>query len=952
MRLGGDGAVGHRPGVEPREDVLDRLDLLHRDRRAGPGAQGEHPAQRAALAVEPFDLGGVGAVDVLAAGAGGVLEQEDRVRVEQVQLALAPVGVLAAHLQAAVHALGRVLRVRAAVAGGDLGGDDVEADAAELGAGAGEVLVQQVPGQAEGFEDLGTGVGADGGDAHLGHDLEHALDQGLHVVAHRPGPLDTGDRALGDQVLDGLERQVRVDRRRAVAQQQRHVVHLAGVAGLHDQRDPQPLLGAHQVVVHGRDQQQRRDGRHPVVGVAVGQHQRARARRDRLRRLAAHPLDGRGERRAAAGDLVESAEDGAGEAGQIAVVVDVDELGQLVVVDDRVRELDVAAGRRAGVEQVLLRAHDPLHRGDDLLADRVQRRVGDLGEVLLEVLVEQPRALREHRGRGVGAHRADRLGPGDRHRRQQDLQLLLGVAEGELAAQHRLVGLHDVLAAGQVGELEQPGVQPLPVGLLGGQGGLDLVVVDEPSGLRVHQEHPARPQPALGDHPVRGHVEDTGLAGQHHPVVGQPPPARRAQPVAVEHGADQGAVGEGDARRAVPGLHQPRVELVEGPPGRVHRAVVLPGLRDHHQHRVRQAAPTQVQQLQHLVEGRGVRTGRVDHRVEPIEVAADQVRGQQRLAGAHPVAVAADGVDLAVVRDVAERVRQRPRREGVGGEAGVHQRDGGDQPLVGQVGEEGGDLGGGQHSLVDHRARGQRREVGAAALGHALALHPLAQAERQPVQRHPGHGGPVGRVVAAGGQERHGEVRHDPARGRPDARGVGRGRHLAPAQHRQPLLGGDPLEERDGLGALVGVGGQEGQAGGVAEVPVGARLGEGEADLGAQQRVGQLHQDARAVTAGRLRARGAAVLQVGQRGERVGDDPVRTPAQDVGHHGDTAGVVLRGRVVQALGARQGGEDHVRGSSFDVTRSGRAVPGAGGDASAAVPGVWARDGGGPRGMVRA
>ena len=51
------------------------------------------------------------------------------------------------------------------------------------------------------------------------------------------------------------------------------------------------------------------------------------------------------------------------------------------------------------------------------------------------------------------------------------------------------------------------------------------------------------------------------------------------------------------------------------------------------------------------------------------------VAREQRLAGAHPVAVPGDRVDLAVVGDVAVRVRERPGREGVGREPGVHERE-------------------------------------------------------------------------------------------------------------------------------------------------------------------------------------------------------------------------------------------------------------------------------------
>ena len=159
------------------------------------------------------------------------------------------------------------------------------------------------------------------------------------------------------------------------------------------------------------------------------------------------------------------------------------------------------------------------------------------------------------------------------------------------------------------------------------------------------------------------------------------------------------------------GLHQAGVEAVEVPPLRVHRLVVLPRLRDHHQHRVRQAAAAQVQQLEHLVEVGRVRRARRADREDAAQVARDQVAAQQRLAGGHPVPVAPDGVDLSIVGDVPVRVGQRPGRERVGREPRVHQRDRADHPLVGQVREERGHLVGRQHSLVDDGPAGQRREV-------------------------------------------------------------------------------------------------------------------------------------------------------------------------------------------------------------------------------------------------
>jgi hypothetical protein len=66
----------------------------------------------------------------------------------------------------------------------------------------------------------------------------------------------------------------------------------------------------------------------------------------------------------------------------------------------------------------------------------------------------------------------------------------------------------------------------------------------------------------------------------------------------------------------------------------------------------------------------------VNQRPDLFQVLTQHRRRNSVLAGSHPVHVAAQGVDLAVMRDHAERMRQVPGREGVGGEALVGQRHG------------------------------------------------------------------------------------------------------------------------------------------------------------------------------------------------------------------------------------------------------------------------------------
>jgi hypothetical protein len=88
---------------------------------------------------------------------------------------------------------------------------------------------------------------------------------------------------------------------------------------------------------------------------------------------------------------------------------------------------------------------------------------------------------------------------------------------------------------------------------------------------------------------------------------------------------------------------------------------------------------------------------------------------------------------------------------------------------------------------------------------------------------------------------------------------------------------------------------QEHQAGGIT-----ARRRQRERHHGAQERVRRLNQDARAVTSVRLTAARAAVLQIDQDLQRLGDDVVRALALLVHDEADTAGIALGARVVQTL----------------------------------------------------
>ena len=81
------------------------------------------------------------------------------------------------------------------------------------------------------------------------------------------------------------------------------------------------------------------------------------------------------------------------------------------------------------VEQVLLRTQERFGAHDNLLADRVDRRVGHLGEELLEVAGQELAAPAEHRQRDVRTHARDRLLAVLGHGQKDAEDIFLGIAE-------------------------------------------------------------------------------------------------------------------------------------------------------------------------------------------------------------------------------------------------------------------------------------------------------------------------------------------------------------------------------------------------------------------------------------------------------------------------------------------------------------------------------------------
>ena len=284
VRLGADRPVRHRARGEPLEDRCGGLDLLDRDRRPG-GLQAEQTAQRRAAHILRVNRARVFLEDRVLPAARRVLQLEHGLRVEEVILAVAPPLVFAAGIQL-VDARG-LTSERALVAQARFLRDDVDADAADARRRVREEPIDELLTQANRLEDLRAAVAGERRNAHLGHHLQDALVERLHVMLDRVLARHARDEAVRDHVVDRLERQIRVHHAGAVAEQQRHMMHFARVARLDNEPAPRARPFAHEVMVHAGRRQQARNRRKLRADAAVGEDQDVVARRHRVARAAA-----------------------------------------------------------------------------------------------------------------------------------------------------------------------------------------------------------------------------------------------------------------------------------------------------------------------------------------------------------------------------------------------------------------------------------------------------------------------------------------------------------------------------------------------------------------------------------------------------------------------------------------------------------------------------------------
>ena len=190
-------------------------------------------------------------------------------------------------------------------------------------------------------------------------------------------------------------------------------------------------------------------------------------------------------------------------------------------------------------------------------AQTVDRRVGDLAEILAEELRDVARLVGDDRERRVVAHRPDRfLGVLD-HRRQDQLHILHGQARGDLTAQ-QFAALEDgqarFAALGQIGHGAEA-FDARAIVVRARDLVLDRAVFVEGAAFQIDRDHLAGAKAALLADARFGQQHHAAFGADDEQIVGGQRVAQRAQRVAVHARDRPAAIGHRERGGAVPRLH-------------------------------------------------------------------------------------------------------------------------------------------------------------------------------------------------------------------------------------------------------------------------------------------------------------------------------------------------------------------------------------------------------------
>ena len=312
-----------------------------------------------------------------------------------------------------------------------------------------------------------------------------------------------------------------------------------------------------------------------------------------------------------------------------------------------------------------------------------------------------------------------------------------------------------------------------------------------------------------------------------------------------------------------------------------------------------QAVSARQQQFERIIETGSVRLSMRDHRPHFVQIRPQQLGLHCPAAGVHPVHIAANRVDFAIMRHQPERMGQPPAGESVGREALVNQPERRLALWIAQIVVERANLIGQQQSLVHDCARGKAGHIGVCNAGQLEVLSLLLERVERLFANHDQlalESVLIGAILAAS-DDRLLDYGHRIDNGR--AQSVQGDGYIAPTDQLLAFFGGKFFELFGDIctGGLVLRHEAHGHT-------IFARLRKLFALILrplAQQRVRNLQENSGAITQQRVGSNCTAVINILQNLQRLRNDFVRSFTLNMRDKTDTAGVMFVFRVIQALG---------------------------------------------------
>mmetsp|Transcript_18556 Transcript_18556/g.38460 ORF Transcript_18556/g.38460 Transcript_18556/m.38460 type:complete len:432 (+) Transcript_18556:216-1511(+) len=370
-------------------------------------------------------------------------------------------------------------------------------------------------------------------------------------------------------------------------------------------------------------------------------------------------------------------------------------------------------------KKIPLRTDGTNQTHDDLLANGINGRVGHLCEQLFEVFVDLTGFFGKNRKGGIIAHASQGFFSADPHGKEEHFESFSGEPEGiEFAVGGRKVKRRrgNGLFLRPPFQIDHGFLDPFTVGMTGCHLLFDLIVGDNTLSFEIDQEHLSGFETVFDLHVlILQFGNDSDFRRQDDVIILRNVIPRRTKTIPIQRGTDIPPIRKGHHGRPIPRLHQTRIILVKRLLRIGQIVIVLPRLGNHHHDRFGQTPLGSLgHEFQNAVEITGIAHIVRSGRKELMGVVSKVIGGHESTAAEHPILISAKGVDLAVVAHHADGLGAFPGGEGVGGEAGVDER---------QVRDEGGvldievvfrDLFGGELSFVGDGLGGEGVDVEAA----------------------------------------------------------------------------------------------------------------------------------------------------------------------------------------------------------------------------------------------